>query len=379
MASANQSHCQQFALTPPVGWNSWYAFHTDISDTTIRRAADALVSSGLRDRGYTYVNLDDGWEGGRDASGNIQASSRFPDMKALGTYLHDRGLKFGIYSSPAKRTPGGFTGSFGHESQDAAVFASWGVDYLKYDWGYASTDYPSNDVQGTFAKMRTALDATKRSVVFSISAPLETQPWKWAPGIGVQLWRVSQDIEDTWPVMSHIGFDIGAGLTSFSKPGHWNDPDMLQTGNHGMSVEEYRTQISLWSLLASPLLISDNLQHLTPDDLRVLSNAQVLQIDQDSLGRSGYRLRKDGDQEIWVRQLSSGAWAVGFFNRAASRQELALSLADTPFRDGNFRARNVWTGQVVHTHNSRFQASVPAHGVILLRLDSNPSQRPAYK
>ena len=168
LASSAQS--QQLSPTPPMGWSSWYALHTNISDAAVREAADALVSSGLRDKGYVYVNLDDGWEGARDASGHIQAGAKFPDMKALAAYLHSRGLRFGIYSSPAKRTPAGFTGSFGHESQDAAVYASWGVDYLKYDWGYASADYASNDVQGTLQKMRRALDATGRSIVFSVSA-----------------------------------------------------------------------------------------------------------------------------------------------------------------------------------------------------------------
>jgi len=376
LAAPNKSRSQQLAPTPPLGWNSWYAYHTDISDALIRKTADALISSGLRDRGYIYVNLDDGWEGVRDVSGNIEAGSKFPDMKALAKYLHDRGLKLGIYSSPAKRTPGGFTGSFGHELQDAAVFASWGVDYLKYDWGYASADYPSNDVQGTFEHMQKALDATGRTIVFSISAPLNTEPWKWAPDIKVQLWRVSQDIEDSWPAMSHIGFDIGADLTAFPKPGHWNDLDMLQVGNHGMSEDEYRTQISLWSLLAAPLLISNNVQHTTQDDLSVLSNPEVLAIDQDGLGRSGYRLRKDGDTEVWVRQLASDAWAIGLFNRGAFRKEMSLSLADPPFSVRGFRVRDVWARRTVHSQTPRFRTSVPSHGVALLRLERISSRTP---
>lgn len=375
VALSSQGFSQELAATPPMGWNSWYAFHTEISDEAIRRAADALVSSGLRDRGYTYVNLDDGWEGGRDTSGNIEAGPKFPDMKALGVYLHQRGLKFGIYSSPAKLTPGGFTGSFGHEAQDAAVYAAWGVDYLKYDWGYASKDYPTNDVQGTFGNMRKALDATGRRMVFSISAPLETEPWKWAPASGVQLWRVSQDIEDSWPVMSHIGFDIGAGLTSFPGPGHWNDPDMLQVGHHAMSEQEHRTQVSLWALLAAPLLISNDFQKMTSSDLRVLSNHSVLAIDQDGLGRSGYRLSKDGEKEIWVRQLDSGAWAIGFFNRGPARQDIFLSPVAAPFRGRQFLVRDVWAGHQLSNHSLRSPFSVPAHGIVLLRLEPVPTHK----
>ena len=357
-----------------MGWNSWYALHTNVSDTAIREAADALVASGLRDKGYVYVNLDDGWEGGRDASGNIQAGPKFPNMKALADYLHSKGLKFGIYSSPAKRTPAGFTGSFGHESQDAAVYASWGVDFLKYDWGYASADYPTNDVQGTIQTMRKALDATGRSIVFSISAPLETEPWKWAPSQGIQLWRVSQDIEDSWPAMSHIGFDIGANLTPFPKAGHWNDPDMLQVGHHGMTNQEYRTQVSLWALLAAPFLTSADVRLMTQDDLRMLSNTDVLAIDQDGLGRSGYRLRKDGQTEVWARQLTHGAWAIGLFNRGDHSQDMAFSNADAPFYHPGQQLRDLWTGRAVPTTAQGVTYPVPAHGVVLFKLTATSPQ-----
>ncbi|HXZ20538.1 MAG TPA: glycoside hydrolase family 27 protein, partial [Candidatus Acidoferrales bacterium] len=238
----------QLALTPPMGWNSWNHFECKVSDAVVRAAADAILSSGMKSVGYQYVNIDDCWQGRRDAQGNIQPNERFPDMTALAAYVHSKGLKLGIYSSPGPKTCAGYEGSFGHEEQDAQTYARWGVDYLKYDWCSAT-----GDERAAYTKMHDALVRTGRPIVFSLCQYGWQSVWTWGASVGGNLWRTTDDISDNYDRMSVLGFSQN-GLERFAGPGHWNDPDMLEIGNGGMKDDEYRTHMSLWCLLAAPLI-----------------------------------------------------------------------------------------------------------------------------
>src|SRR5579884_1955950 len=236
----------QIAATPPMGWNSWNHFAERVTDADVRAAADALVSSGMRDAGYIYVNIDDTWEGQRDANGVIHTNSKFPDMKALADYVHSKGLKLGIYSSPGPKTCAGYEGSYGHEEQDAKTYAAWGIDYLKYDWCGARNIYKDDEMQAVYQKMGDALQASGRPIVYSLCQYGRQEVWEWGPDVGGNLWRTTGDIRDSWDSMSKIGFNQDE-LAPYAAPGHWNDPDMLEIGNGGMTDTEYRTHMSLWS------------------------------------------------------------------------------------------------------------------------------------
>ena len=284
------------ALTPPMGWNSWNHFATDIDDATIRAIADAMVATGMRDAGYTYVNIDDGWQGRRDDSGRIHSNARFPDMKALADYVHARGLKLGIYSSPGPRSCAYYEGSFGHEEADARTFAEWGIDYLKYDWCSARAIYREDQMRAVFQKMADALRATGRNIVYSLCQYGLADVWSWGSAAGGNLWRTTGDIADDWRAMSWIGFGQNE-LAPFAGPGHWNDPDMLEVGNGGMSANEYRTHMSLWALLAAPLLAGNDLRSASAETLAILTHPEVIAIDQDSLGRQGARSSASGAAE----------------------------------------------------------------------------------
>ena len=250
------------ARTPPMGWNSWNRFRTRISDALVREIADAMVSSGMRDAGYVYVNIDDGWQGTRDAQGNIRGNERFPDMTALGNYLHSKGLKFGIYSSPGPRTCAQFEGSYGHEEQDAQTYAAWGVDYLKYDWCSARVVYTTPDEQrAAYQKMAEALRRTGRPIVYAICQYGQNKVGDWGAKAGGNLWRTTGDIRDTWQSMEQIGFGQ-LPWVQYSRVGHWNDPDMLEIGNGGMTDVEYKTHMSLWALLAAPLLAGNDVRRI---------------------------------------------------------------------------------------------------------------------
>src|SRR5579875_821488 len=272
LATPLRAQSSGIALTPPMGWNSWNHFHSNVTDAIIRQQADAMVSSGMRDAGYIYINIDDTWEGGRDANGNILTNSKFPDMKALADYVHSKGLKLGIYSSPGAKTCAGYEGSLGHEEQDAKTYASWGIDYLKYDLCGLRTEMkaaPSPEAAhkimiDAYEKMHKALLATGRPIVFSLCQYGEDAVWEWGTSVGGNLWRTTGDISDNYTRMSDIGFGQ-AGLAKFAGPGHWNDPDMLEVGNGKMNDEEYRTHMSLWAILAAPLLAGNDLATMTDD------------------------------------------------------------------------------------------------------------------
>ncbi len=356
------------AKTPPMGWNSWNKFANKVTDQLIRETADAMASNGMKEAGYIYVNIDDTWEAGRDSQGNIQANSKFPDMKALAAYVHSKGLKIGIYSSPGPKTCGGYEGSFQHEEQDAKTYASWDIDFLKYDWCSATQVYDYHSMPAVYAKMGAALQATGRPILFSLCQYGVFHGPQWGANVGGNSWRTTGDISDNWKSMSRIGFEEQEGLAQYSGPGHWNDPDMLEVGNGGMSETEYRTHMSLWSLLAAPLLAGNDLRSVSPAILQMLTNKDVIAIDQDPLGKQATRVSKNGDLEVWARPLANGGEAVGLFNRGATPAKVSASKADLKLQ-GGFTARDLWTRADDGNFSDEFTAEVPSHGVVLLRLD----------
>ncbi|MEO7143355.1 MAG: glycoside hydrolase family 27 protein [Bryobacteraceae bacterium] len=355
------------AKTPPMGWNSWNKFRNKVDDKVVREIADAMVSNGMKAAGYTYVNIDDTWEGTRDAAGNIRTNEKFPDMKALSAYVHGKGLKLGIYSSPGPKTCAGYEGSFKHETQDAKTYAAWGIDYLKYDWCSASEVYDYHSLPTVYAQMGQALLASGRPILFSLCEYGRVDVGEWGARSGGNLWRTTGDISDNWKSMAHIGFELQEGLDKFSAPGHWNDPDMLEIGNGGMSDEEYRTHMSLWSLLAAPLLAGNDLRSVQPNILAILTDKEVVAIDQDRLGKQAARVAKDGDLEVWSRPLADGSHAVGLFNRGAETAKVTARWNDLGLK-GSHRVRDLWAHADRGSVADEFSADVPSHGVVLVKV-----------
>lgn len=362
------------APTPPMGWNSWNHFAEKIDDATVRAQADAMVSSGMRDAGYIYINIDDTWEAERDAQGIIHANSKFPDMKALADYVHGKGLKLGIYSSPGPKTCAGFEGSYGHEGQDAQTYAAWGIDYLKYDLcsfdkimeAAGSPEAAHKLMLDAYTKMHNAFLKTGRPMVFSLCQYGADSVWRWGASVGGNAWRTTGDISDNYERMTDIGFGQ-AGLAKFAGPGHWNDPDMLEVGNGKMNAEEYRTHMSLWALLAAPLLAGNDLSTMKPETIAMLTNREVIAIDQDRLGKQADRVRAEGSQEIWARPLADGSKAVGVFNRFDWPQTIAVDFLELGFK-GSVKARDIWAAKDLGTLPSKYVARVPGHGVVLLKV-----------
>jgi alpha-galactosidase len=355
------------AKTPPMGWNSWNKFASKVTDKLVRETADAMASNGMKAAGYQYINIDDTWEAGRDAQGNIQTNDKFPDMKALADYIHSKGLKLGIYSSPGPKTCAGYEGSFGHEEQDAKTYAKWAIDYLKYDWCSASRVYDYHSMQAAYAKMGQALLESGRPIVYSLCQYGLLHSSEWGPKVGGNLWRTTGDIRDSWDSMSHIGFDLQLPLTQYANPGHWNDPDMLEIGNGGMTDTEYRTHMSLWSLLAAPLLAGNDLRAVPPETMAILANKEVIAIDQDALGKEATRIAKEGDSEIWARPLADGGYAVGLFNRGPEPAKITTKWSDL----GITRAvsvRDLWKHSDEGDSTISLTADVASHGVTLLRI-----------
>ncbi len=355
------------AKTPPMGWNSWNKFQGKVNDQVVREIADAMVRNGMRDAGYVYVNIDDTWEAGRDAQGNILTNEKFPDMKALADYVHAKGLKLGIYSSPGPKTCAGFEGSFQHEEQDAKTYAAWGIDYLKYDWCSAARVYQPASMQPAYAKMGRALAATGRSIVYSLCQYGLLDVGEWGAKVGGNLWRTTGDIRDTWASMSAIGFDQQSGREKYAGPGRWNDPDMLEAGNGGMTDTEYRTHMSLWALLAAPLLAGNDLRSVPSDTLAILTNKEVIAVDQDPLGAQARRVSKDGDLEVWARKLQDGGMAVGLFNRGPNAARVVARFADLGLT-GKYLVRDLWAHADRGDLADHFAAEVPSHGVNLIKL-----------
>jgi alpha-galactosidase len=363
------------ALTPPMGWNSWNKFACDVNERTVRDTADAMVSSGMRDAGYQYVVIDDCWHGPRDANGFITADPRkFPSgIKALADYVHSRGLKFGIYSDAGRLTCGGRPGSQGHEYQDALTYARWGVDYLKYDW--CSTG--DRNAKEAYAVMADALRSSGRDIVFSMCEWGTAKPWLWAKNTG-NLWRTTGDIWDSFstkdkahdwahPVTEIV--DMNEPLWPYAGPGHWNDADMLEVGNGGMTPNEYRSHFSLWAMMASPLMAGNDIAHMDESTRSILLNKEVIAIDQDALGIQGHRVRKDGDSELWVKPLKDGGLAVLLFNRGDVPATIGGSGGELAWQTkGRAKVRDLWAHKDMGHWTGAIQATVEPHGVAMYRV-----------
>jgi alpha-galactosidase len=355
------------ARTPPMGWASYNKFGLAVDEKLIRAVADSLVTTGMRDAGYVYLEIDDGWQGERETDGVLRPNDRFQDMKALSNYIHSKGLKFALYSSPGPKSCGGFEGSYGHEDQDAETFAAWGVDYLKYDWCSASTIYTGADeMRAVYQKMGEALRATGRPIVYSLCQYGIFEVWKWGPKVGGNLWRTTYDIKDNWKSMSDIGFSQD-GLESYAGPGGWNDPDMMEVGNGGMTIEEYRTHMTLWVILAAPLLVGNDPRTLTNDVKEILLNREVLAVNQDTLGKQGRRLIRNGTTEIWAKPLSEEAVAVALFNRGTGLARVSVRWSELGL-NGRYKARDLWKGVDLPDATNSYSAEVPSHGSVLLRI-----------
>jgi alpha-galactosidase len=356
---------ENLAATPPMGWNSWNHFAEHIDDKTVRATADVLASSGLRDAGYVYLNIDDTWEGERDPHGFIQANEKFPDMKALADYVHSRGLKLGIYSSPGPKTCAGFEGSLGHEEQDAQTYAKWGIDHLKYDW-CQPPPASLEPIEAAYTKMHDALKKTGRPIVLSLCQYGWNKVWEWGASVGGNLWRTTGDISDRYSVMAEIGFNQN-GLEKFAGPGHWNDPDMLEVGNGGMNEDEYRTHFSLWAILAAPLIAGNDLTKMTPYTVEILTNREVIAADQDPLGKQGFRVTQEGPFEVWMKSMSDGSKVVGLFNRQRTVEQMTVNFSQIGVQ-GEASVRDLWLKKDLGTFKDRYSAYVPTHGVVLVKI-----------
>jgi len=365
--------------TPPMGWNSWNWFADKVTDKDIRLAADQLVASGMRDAGYMYVNIDDTWEGERDASGVIHPNEKFPDMKALADYVHSKGLKLGIYSSPGPQTCGKYEGSYGHEREDARTYAAWGIDYLKYDLcsfrdvmdsaGIRDLDERDRMTRAAYEKMHQALVATGRPIVYSLCQYGFDSVWKWAPAVGANLWRTTGDISDDYDRILVIAL-TQAGLGHYAGPGHWNDPDMLEVGNGKLSQDENKTHMTFWAMLAAPLMAGNNLTQMSDDVREILTNREVIAIDQDRLGKEADLIFQEGPTQIWSRPLDDGGTAVAIFNIGTDRAQLRVSelhLKKAGLVSGA-EARDIWAAKNLGRIRDEDLMIIPTHGVVLLKL-----------
>jgi alpha-galactosidase len=288
-------------------------------------------------------------------------------MKALADYVHSKGLKLGIYSSPGPNTCAGYEGSYGHEEQDARTFAAWGIDYLKYDWCGARNIYTDEEMPAVYQKMGDALLKTGRPIVYSLCQYGRQDVWKWGPDVGGNLWRTTGDISDRWDSMTRIGFGQN-DLAQYARVGHWNDPDMLEVGNGGMTDTEYKTHMSLWAILAAPLLAGNDLRDMTPATKEILLNREVIAVNQDKAGIQGKRVSQTGDQEVWVRELANGDSAVGVFNRGAAPADVAIKWIDLGIKGKVKQVRDVWDKKDVKVDGPDYKVTVPSHGVVFLRV-----------
>ena len=381
LASAQTPYSSQVAKTPPMGWNSWNYFFGKVTDKDIRDSADQIVAAGMKDAGYIYVNIDDTWEGQRDANGNIQTNSKFPDMKALADYVHSRGLKIGIYSSPGPKTCAGYEGSLGHEEQDAKTWASWGIDYVKYDlcsfipavMQKQAPNDPAKQMElmhAAYQKMAKALQDTGRPIVLSLCQYGWDAVWEWAPELGGNLWRTTGDITPHWDRVYAI-LSQQEGLERYAGPSHWNDPDMLEVGNGKMSLAENRSHFSMWAMLSAPLLAGNDLPHMKPEIRSILTNRDVIAIDQDPLGHQARRIYSEGEVDVWLKHLSGGAVAIAVLDAGSDRVSthpfhLDLARLGLP---GPLQGKDLWTGKDVNlTQNMPIE--IKEHDILLVRVPS---------
>ena len=363
------------ARTPPMGWNSWNKYAcAGLNEQVVRATADAIASNGMKDAGYQFVNLDDCWQTSRDAEGNIVAdATKFPSgIKALADYVHSKGLKFGLYTDAGTRTCAGRPGSLGHEYQDARTYASWGVDYVKEDW---CNTLPGQDAEASYTLMRNALAASGRPIVFSICEWGSHKPWLWAGPIG-NLWRATGDIQDCWDCHKTWGgngvvqiLDQMDPIWTYSGPGHWNDPDMLEVGNGGMTTEEDRAHFSMWALFSAPLIVGTDVVHMSAATRDILENKAVIAIDQDPLGQQGHRVWKDGDREVWSKQLADGGRAVVLLNRGAAPAQITAQWTDIGYPSSVVATvRDLWTGKEVTGQKGSYAADVPGDAAVMVRV-----------
>ncbi len=364
----------QLAQTPPMGWNSWNKFQCDVSEKLIMETADAMVSSGMKKAGYEYIVIDDCWQVDRDENGEIVIDKeRFPHgMKYLADYIHSKGLKFGIYSCAGTKTCQGRPGGRGHEYQDARTYARWGVDYLKYDWCNHSTQ----DAPASYATMRDALYTAGRPIVFSLCEWGSNKPWEWAKDIG-HLWRTTGDIVDRWDAMINI-LDQEKGLAKYAGPGHWNDPDMLEVGNGGMTTDEYKAHFSLWCMLAAPLMSGNDLRNMDQDTKSILTNEEIIALDQDVLGKQGFCTRDNGDYQIWIKELANDEKAACLLNRSDEKKNvqvdfsLLLSASQSywkqdPFQLKDYKVRDLWEHTDLKLKGDIMYIELPPHSVKVYR------------
>jgi alpha-galactosidase len=352
------------ALKPPMGWNSWNKFGCNVDENMVRAMAEAMVRSGMAAAGYEYVVIDDCWQTGRDARGNIVADpERFPSgMRALADGVRSLGLKFGLYSCAGDKTCEDRPGSRGHEEADARQYAAWGVDYLKYDWCHTE----GLQAESAYGKMRAALEDAGRPVVFSICEWGRSKPWLWARGIG-HLWRTTGDIKDSWESVMKI-LDLQVGLEEYAGPGGWNDPDMLEVGNGGMTADEYRAHFSMWCILAAPLIAGNDLRTMSRETALILTNPDVIAVDQDSLGVQGRRIVREGEKEIWAKPLADGALAVALLNRGPSKESISVAWEELNIETSTCFVRDLWKRREMGRFLSGYAADVPSHGVALLKV-----------
>jgi alpha-galactosidase len=353
------------ARTPPMIWGAWYTFTTTITDALIRDMARTMVSTGMRDAGYDILNMEVGWTGQRDADGNLRANAKFPDMKGLCDYVHSLGLKVGICTSPGPWDCIGYPASFGHEERDARTFASWGIDFIKHDACSGREIYPDADgSRRMFQKMGAALQDCGRPIAYAICQYGFANVWEWGARAGGNSWRTTDDIEDTWESVS-AAFNQSR-LAPFARPGHWNDPDYLMVGLGGLSTEEYRLQMSLWCMLAAPLITSADLRSMSADTRAILMNRELIAIDQDVKGVQGQCVNRSGVTETWLKPLGDGH-AIALFNKGATAKKMALDASQLGLGQVQ-EARDVWAARNVTLVKGRYEVDVPSHGAVVLRV-----------
>jgi alpha-galactosidase len=373
------------ALTPPMGWNSWNKFSCNVDENLIRQTAIAMVESGMKDAGYTYINIDDCWHGDRDSLGFIHPDlKRFPSgMKALADFVHSKGLKMGIYSDAGSQTCGGRPGSRGYEFQDAMTYASWGIDYVKYDW--CNTEGLKQE--GAYKTMAAALKRAGRPMILSLCEWGQSRPWTWATNVG-HLWRSTGDITNQWEGIKSMGdwqalsvmkiLEGQDSLRKYAGPGHWNDPDMLEVGN-GMPVNEDRAHFSMWAMIAAPLIAGNDLRNMSRETHSILTNKDVIAVNQDSMGVQGFRHSAKDSLETWLKPLKGGDWAIAFLNRKNTEQQVdfnwqsqvindTLSKAVFNAKTTTYRVRDLWTKKNTGDTKRPLKATVPPHDVLMLRI-----------